>query len=96
MIDSAETSVILLFPFIDLEGVEEISRAVERALVREVRVRLFTRYLSNPTSANAQMAHRFSRARNGHCFSAAAISSSFTRRCWSWTTVAVPTWDRQT
>lgn len=76
MIDSAETSVILLCPFVDLEAVEAVSRAVERALLRGVRVKLLTRYLSNPNSANARLANRLALAENGHCFSAAAISSS--------------------
>lgn len=77
MIDSANASIILLFPFVDMEGVEEICRAIERALLREVRVTLRTRYLSNRQSANARLAERLSRAPKGdQFFEAGAMSLS--------------------
>jgi phosphatidylserine/phosphatidylglycerophosphate/cardiolipin synthase-like enzyme len=76
MIDSAESSAVLLFPFVDLEGVEDVSRAIERALLREVQVTLLTRYLTNANSANARLVDRFARAKNGErLFEAGAISS---------------------
>src|SRR6185437_3603160 len=58
MIDDAVSSAILVFPFMDLEGVDEIACAIERAMNREVVVTLVTRYVSDPASPNARLADR--------------------------------------
>lgn len=65
MIDDATTSVILVFPFMDLEGVDEIARAIERAMARDVGVTLLTRYVSDHQSPNARLADRLRRAPAG-------------------------------
>jgi phosphatidylserine/phosphatidylglycerophosphate/cardiolipin synthase-like enzyme len=65
MIDDAKSSVILVFPFLDLEGVDEIARAIERAMLREVGITLLTRYVSDPESPNARLADRLRRAPMG-------------------------------
>src|SRR5574341_1420071 len=58
LLDSAERSVIMLFPFVDRLGVDEIAAAIQRALQRHVTVTLLTRYLRDPDSPNAYLSKR--------------------------------------
>jgi len=76
MIDEATKDVVLVFPFIDSAGVGEITSALCRALAREVRVVLLTRYLAQASSANAQLANLLRSAPGGAArFQALNISS---------------------
>lgn len=58
LLESAKSSVIMMFPFVDRAGIDEIAAAVERALRRGVTVTLVTRYLRDPESPNACLVQR--------------------------------------
>jgi len=75
MIDDAGTGVTLVFPFVDAEGVDEIAGALERALARDVRVVLLTRYLTTSSSPNAQLAARLKGVASADHFQALNIST---------------------
>jgi phosphatidylserine/phosphatidylglycerophosphate/cardiolipin synthase-like enzyme len=76
MIDDAEKSVAVVFPFIDAGGIDEVAAALERALSRGLSVVLLTRYLTIPSTPNAQFATRLQNASIGHGnFRALNISS---------------------
>lgn len=76
MVDEAQKSIVLVFPFIDVTGVQEIAPAIERSFVRGVNVVLLTRYLSNAESPNAHFASRLLGAPGGEKhFEAINISS---------------------
>ena len=55
LLDSAELSAVMVFPFVDRGGADEISAAIVRALHRGVDVVLVTRYLTDPESPNARL-----------------------------------------
>lgn len=76
LIDDARAEVTLIFPFMDIDGVDEVLRAAERALERGVKVTLVTRYLSDPGSANTTFADRLRRAdATGREFSTRSINA---------------------
>lgn len=76
MVDQAKESIVLVFPFIDAIGVQEMAPAIERSFSRGVKVVLLTRYLSNADSPNAQFVSRLLRAPGGdRHFEAINISS---------------------
>lgn len=76
LIDDARLEATLVFPFMDVEGVDEVARAAERALERGVKVTLLTRYLSDPESANVRFADRLRRVDSvGNRFNSRNISS---------------------
>lgn len=76
MVDDAQRSVVLVFPFVDPAGVQEIAPAIERSFVRGIDVVLLTRYLGNTDSPNARLASRLARAAAGIShFEAINISS---------------------
>lgn len=76
MVDEAEKSIVLVFPFVDQAGVQEIAPAIERSFLRGVNVVLLTRYLGNADSANARFASRLAAASGGsQRFKAINISS---------------------
>jgi phosphatidylserine/phosphatidylglycerophosphate/cardiolipin synthase-like enzyme len=77
LIDSAQSTLTLLFPFIDHAGAADVAPALQRALQRGVGVVLITRHLTDPGSGNAQLAAQLrAMASSSDQFIALQLSSS--------------------